>query len=461
MCFHRTTDSPWFARGRRSAIGALTLLAAIGLSSASSPETKRPNVLILTIDTLRVDRLSSYGYDRATSPNLDRLIEAGVRFTQARTIEPLTGPALCSMVTSSYPHQHGASRNGLRMREGLDSISKLARADGYRTSAFVGNWTLKNKLTGLGEHFESYRAILKRKRYFGLANGEATADDLTAAAGDWLGDHVESDDPRPFLLWVHYVEPHAPYRLHKSYLERLGLPTKGKHPPEDRYDTEIADVDRAVGELLGRLTALELEDDTIVVFTSDHGESLGEHNYWGHGRNLYETTLHVPMSVTWPGKIEPGDIDAPALIIDIGPTIAGLAGMDAPASFAGYDWTPTLRDSAIPVPGRLTHYQAHKGAVISDHDSELARRDGLLEVAILQAGKKEIFRVKNGHHWRFDLTADPRELRNLVGPAGDPSELLDGWSEVVTTGLHNLDDEVPAPLDEESIEQLRALGYAD
>lgn len=445
----------------RTALLALAVLLAATTALPSGTEASRPNLLILTIDTLRADRLSSYGYERPTSPNLDRLIASGIRFTQARTVEPLTGPALCSMMTSRYPHEHGATRNGLRMRTGLDSLPKLLNSHGYRTAAILANWTLKDRASNLGEHFEDYRMVLKRKRWFGLVSSEATADDVTEEAVEWLQDYSDSGEDRPFFLWVHYVEPHAPYRLQKDRLEALGLPLKGDHPPSDRYDTEIAEVDRSIGELLARVQALGLGRELLTVFTSDHGESLGEHNYWGHGRHLYEPTLHVPMSLTWPGRLEPATITAPALIIDLAPTIAGLVGLEPPSSFVGYDWTPTVRDGDQPPAGRLTHHQAHKGAVISDHDSDLARRSGLLEVAVIQQGLKEIFRVKNGRHWKFDLATDPRELVNLIELKSSPSERLQGMIEVVSSGLSSLDAEVPEPLDEESIERLRALGYAD
>ncbi len=154
------------------------------------PSSQRfPNVVILTIDTLRADRLSSYGYRRPTTPNLDRLLASGVRFTQARTVEPLTNPALCSMFTSLYPHEHGATRNGLRLRPDATSAARVLGQRGYRSAAFVGNWTLRNGISGLGDHFQTYDEVFSRKRWFGLFKGEATAEDLTDAALAWLEDH--------------------------------------------------------------------------------------------------------------------------------------------------------------------------------------------------------------------------------------------------------------------------------
>ena len=165
---------------------ALAVLAGVPTVADQAPRAARPNVVIISVDTLRVDRVSAYGYERQTTPHLDRLIGQGVKFTQARTVEPLTSPALCSMFTSLYPHEHGSSRNGLRMRPGLDSLPRLLGQEGYATAAFVSNWTLRNKLSGLGEHFETYEEVLTRKRWWGLLKGEATGEDVNEHALEWL-----------------------------------------------------------------------------------------------------------------------------------------------------------------------------------------------------------------------------------------------------------------------------------
>jgi arylsulfatase A-like enzyme len=443
--------------------GALLLALNLGLlgGPARAEDAPRTSVLILTIDTLRADRLSIYGYERPTSPHMDALMGAGVLFRQARTVEPLTGPALCSMMTSRFPHESGATRNGLRMRPGLPSLPRLLADAGYRTAAVVGNWTLRDKLTGLGDHFADYHEVLPRRRWAGMVGGEASAEEVNAAALEWLSTYDAGRD-RPFLLWVHYVDPHAPYQKREAHLEPLGLARRGKLGRADRYDTEVAYTDRFVGELIAALDGRGLLADTLTVVTSDHGESLGEHDYWGHGRNLFEPNLRVPMALVWPGRIEPGTVDVPASTIDVAPTIAGLLGLAAPEGFRGYDWAGVLLGKADPPPDRATQHQAHRGAVLSRHDSETARRAGLLEVGVVLDGQKEILRVKkNRKRWRFDLHADPRELESLAEPRSEPTDGLRTWMEVVDFGLRQ-SDELPAdPLDDETIERLRALGYAD
>jgi len=435
---------------------AAVLLIARAPAQADSP---RPtNLVIVTIDTLRVDRLSFYGYERATSPNLDRLFAAGATFSEARTVEPLTAPALASMVTSTHPHVHGANRNGLRMHQGLASLPKALQAHGFRTVAFVGSWTLRDKLSGLAEHFERYEEVLNRKRWFGLIRSEATAEDLTARSLEWIADHRKRHADRPFMLWVHYVEPHAPYRAQDDYLEQLGL-TPGDLSRGDRYDSEIAAADAAVGQLLAGLEAQGLSGRTLVAFAADHGESLGEHDYWGHGRHLYEPTLRIPMSLTLKGRIPARKVDAPALIIDLAPTVLSLLGIEIPSDFRGFDWTDVLAGDAPPT-DRVTRYQAHRGAVTSNHDSEMAREKGLLEVGMVHHGRKEIFRIDKGRRQIYDLAGDPLELADRAGPKEYPSEGLLEWLRTIYDGLIAFDDTVNA-IDAESVEQLRALGYVD
>ncbi|MDY7092677.1 MAG: sulfatase [Acidobacteriota bacterium] len=428
---------------------------------AQEPPPRFPNVLVITVDTLRTDRVSAYGYHRKTSPALDRLIQQGARFDEARCVEPLTGPSLASMLTSVHPHDHGATRNGLAVRPGLTSLGTVLGQRGYRTAALVSNWTLRSRLSGLDEHFEEYVEVFTRKRWFGLMNSEATAEDVTTEASQWIRDHAENQGRRPFLAWVHYVEPHAPYRLHEEQAERLRL-GGGELSKSDRYDTEVGFVDQAIGELLATVEELYPKNRTVVVFASDHGENLGEHGYWGHGRHLWEENLRIPLSITWPGTIPPQVVRAPSTNLDIAPTVLGLIGLPIPEGFQGLDWTPILHGDQEQPLQRTTHHQAHRGAVHSPKDEDRARRKGLLEVAIVEGQRKEVLRIKgNDKHRAYDLSTDPGEQKNLVTQSSEASATLATWLGQVNEGLTAADN-LPAPaLDEESREQLRALGYLD
>lgn len=368
------------------------------------------------------------------------------------------------MFTSLYPHEHGATRNGLRLRPDALSAARVLGRRGYQTAAFVGNWTLRNGISGLGDHFQSYDEVFTRKRWLGLFKGEATAEDLTDSALAWL-EEDRADHRRPFLLWVHYVEPHAPYRLQETQAGRLGVRVNSEVSRPDRYDTEVAFADQQIGRLLAQFQRdPELAANTLIVFAADHGESLGEHSYWGHGRNLYEPTLRIPLGLVWPGKIRPAVIDAPALNLDVAPTVLGLAGLPVPGGFHGYDWSPVLLRGAEPPRERTMWFQAHKGAVLSAQEVGSARRKGLLEVAVLTGWRKEIFRVNENRRQVFDLLRDPGEIRSLdprAVSAGVTSADLRSWMTSVRKGLAASDQVLATRIDAESAARLRALGYAE
>jgi arylsulfatase A-like enzyme len=470
-----TTTTKAAATATTAAAAATTPAAAA--TTAVAAAQRLPNVLVLTVDALRSDRLSSYGYHRPTSPGIDRLLAAGARFTAARTVEPLTNPALCSLFTSRYPHHHGATRNGLRLRGGLDSLPRVLAHHGYRTAAFVGSWVLVNRISGLGDHFDRYAEVLTRRRWFGMFRGEATAEDLTDAALGWLGERRAGGDTRPFLLWVHYVEPHAPYRLQTAFAARLGVPAHGEVPRSDRYDTEIAFADHHLARLLRAIEAdPALRANTLVVFAADHGESLGEHGYWGHGRNLYEQTLRIPLGFAWPRHLRAVTVAAPAEILDVAPTVLGLIGLPVPASFEGFDWTPVLTGAARPPARRVCWFEAHRGAVLMAHGSDSARRAGLLAVGRLEGSRKEVLHTGERQAQVFDLELDPGETGGsggaaaaggawggAAGGAAAPSPGLAAWLAAVQRGLAAFDRLLPAQpdTDAEHTARLRALGYAE
>lgn len=431
-------------------------------ATVSGTDGRPANVLIVSVDTLRTDRLSGYGYERRTSPSIDRLMAKGVRFTEARTVEPLTAPALASMLISMPPHEHGSTRNGLAVRPDTPSLPRVLRRQGYRTAAFVGSWTLRKSLWEMSDHFDHYRAILTKSRWMGVWTREARAEDLNRESLAWLRQHVENEGRRPFFLWVHYVEPHSPYVLQEDFLEQIGPAPGGNLKSKSyRYDSEIAYVDHQIGRLLDDIGELVALEETLVVFASDHGESLGEHDYWGHGRNLFEPNLRIPLAVVLESRLSPGVEDGPAVITDVAPTVMGLLGFEVPKFFQGLDWTPVmLGESPSPV-DRETFYEAHKGAVRPYEGKEALRQKGLLEVGRLVGGAKELVRIKGEVRSEFDLARDPGELESRVAGDSEFSAPLRAWLLAVQKGLVLSDDLPPPSLSAEDTEALRALGYLD
>ena len=435
--------------------GLLTLISLIG----NLPQTDEtpPNIIIITIDTLRADRLPSYGYHRNTAPNLEKLIARGVRFTHHYTPEPLTAPAMATMLTARHPHEHGATRNGITIFEDLSSLPKTLTRHGYRTAAFVGNWTLRSRLSGLGPHFDDYLEIVSRKRWFGMFLSEATAKDITDDALTWL----KKRNNQPFAMWLHYVEPHAPYRLHSKYLDQLGLKKSGgQYTRSERYDTEIAFCDEQIGRFFEGLEKVSPLEKTIIIFTADHGESLGEHGYWGHGRNLYQPSLKVPMAIIWPEAIKPALIKSPSSLIDIPKTVLGLIGKQKPLDFDGYDWSSTLLHNQMPPANRKLYFQAHRGAAQTRKGADRLRRRGLLELGMIDGEFKELLRVRNTTRKLHNLINDPDELNSLCDKRSAVTEGFRRWALEVEQALNRMPAST-TDLSSQDIEMLRSLGYIE
>ncbi len=449
-------------RRKTTVAAASTLLGlAVTLPALAESKPRRPSVVVITVDALRADRLGCYGYDKKTSPTIDRLLSRGLRFERAWTPEPLTGPAMCSMVTGLEPHKHAATRNGLRMQSGLNSLPKILSENGWNTAAFVGTWTLKNNLTLLGEHFETYGERLERRRWFGILNSEATCQDVTDDALDWIGEGRKKGPDKPFFLWVHYIEPHAPYRFQKEYADRLGV-NQDKLTKKDRYDTEIAAVDHSIDRLLDGVRQAVDDRDLLVVLTADHGESLGEHSYWGHGRYLYEPSLRIPLGIVWPGVIPTGTIESQATLLDLMPTLLDLFDIEIPAELPGASWAPTIR-GADELAERIGCYQAHRGAVHGDsaRDSAKKRSKGLLWVGVIDGDRKEIVKVSRQLIQIYDLGTDPKEVDDLAPIDARPTDALAACFARITDGLGSLDKLAVQKLDDETVEQLKALGYLE
>jgi arylsulfatase len=364
------------------------------------PEEPRPDVLLITVDTLRADRLGTYGFQLATSPAIDRLAERGVVFERAISGASVTAGSHASIMTSRYTREHtiGHENGGTRL-EGIATLAEIFNEEGYQTAAFVGNIVL-DRSSGFDRGFEVYDAELpdaepNRKFIF-----ERIAEKTTERALLWL----KNRDSRPLFLWVHYQDPHGPYRPPAEYrgifrpesrpgerplpaLQELfglnGIPSyqvlEGVRYPsiyETRYAEEIAYADHWIGELIARVDATASPAGTIVALTADHGESLGEEGrYFLHGSSTAPDQAHIPLILRAPGLPE-GRRTEIVHHVDIMPTLLDLAGLEAPAGTSGVALGPVLRGDT-PLPDRLVY--CDEGFDLSAYGSDgFVRVSGLL-----------------------------------------------------------------------------------
>ena len=316
-----------YNRYMKDVIASLILVS--NAAWAASPSVKPPNVLLITVDTLRADHLSSYGYPILTSPYIDGLAAEGVRFASNYTAIPLTGPSHLTMLTGRYPQEMGVLRNGVSpsSKAAIAPLPEILKKSGYLRAAFVSGWPLTSHLTHLDRWFDHFDEELGRR--YQLFNSSRYAEDVNPPVLKWLRTHGKGK--KPFFLWVHYFDPHSPY-LDREYFHPKPRAGAGTLPQASNdqdtaerirdYDSEIYYTDHYIGQVLDEVDRLGLKDSTLVVFTADHGESLGEHGYVGHGRHLYEGIVHTPFIMRLPGKIPAGRvIRTPVSAVDLTPTI--------------------------------------------------------------------------------------------------------------------------------------------
>jgi arylsulfatase A-like enzyme/predicted Zn-dependent protease len=412
----------------------LALSAAAGCgrpqptSTLQSGLVRSGNVLLVTIDTLRRDRLGAYGNPNGLTPTLDRLGSSGVRYAQAFSHVPMTLPAHASILTGRTPRTHGVRDNGtFRLDDRIPTLASVLRQAGYRTGAFVGAFVLDARF-GLTRGFDEYD-----DRYPHEAEGttfrfsERRAEEVVTAAGDWiLRAGLRSG---PWFAWVHLFDPHAPYEAPPEF-------RAGRSP----YDAEVAYTDAMLGRFLDRLSAAHALDHTLIVVTADHGESLGEHGEATHGLFAYDATLAVPLILSGPA-LGRATVDAPVGHADILPTVVDLVGVAAPGDLDG------LSLVGPPAADRILDFEAL--------DANLTR--GWAPLTGVVAGRWKYIDLPLPE--LYDLAADPREERNLAGR--DPSR-----RETLARALTRL--ATPAAgaaqatrvLDEEAAARLRSLGYA-
>ena len=424
----------------------MKFLIVAGLCLWGAVAGAAPNIVLLSVDTLRADRLGAYGYERPTSPHLDAFAAEARVFEDAVCETPLTNPSLGAMMSSRFPRMVGATRNGLKMPENVPLVAEQFQRAGYHTFCVQSNWTLKNKLSGLARGFDIYDDAFTKKRW-GILKAERDGDDVTRLALAYL---EKRPADRPFFAWIHYSDPHAPYKMHKA-LNPAGKRAWGlgrKEKVQILYDSEVAYTDSEISKVLAALP-----EGTIVVFVGDHGESLFEHDYLGHGRRVYHNNLHIPLVIRGAG-IEAGRSAAPVRGIDVGPTLLGLAGLPKGEGMLGLD---LLRED-VPM-DRHRVVETYGGAVPNLPGVKGAMADsGPMRQAVIHAG------------WKLILGGDAPELYYLPD---DPGELTDravsepARAQEMNAFIKSWEEAAPATgqatenLDADDRKALEALGYLE
>ena len=396
------------------------------------------NVILVTVDTLRADRLGCYGFPGIRTPVIDALAAEGVRFARCIAQTPLTLPSHASIMSGTHPFHHGVRDNGgFVVPPALKTMAECFQESGYETGAFVGAYVLDAKWglnQGFGTYFDSFD--LSRFEKISLASVQRPADQVLDQALPWL----EKTKDRPFFSWIHLYDPHTPYEPPAPYDAQY---------PKQPYLGEIAFTDAQLGRLTAFLETSGLKEKTFLVFASDHGESLGAHQEGTHGFFVYQEAVHVPLIVVTPFPKLRGIVsDRVVSLVDIMPTVLDMAGRAIPAEVQGTSLVPLFFD-----PGRAL---AGTGSAYSE--TYYPRfHFGWSELRSFQNDRYKLIIAPEVE--LYDLREDAREQRNLAADIGLLAPLRDEALRFIDEGSRGALSADMSKVDEETRQRLAALGY--
>ncbi len=476
--------------GRWTALVVALIAAAAFLALARDERPpaaqEEPNVVVLAIDTLRVDHIGCYGYARPTTPNLDRFARAGVRFQNAYSVTSWTLPAVASLFTGLLPSRHGCYENGRLLGDDTLTLARALHDQGYETAAMSTNFAYVNPGTSypepplhFGQGFDTFQILWddaeatdrEAETIKGQLLRTVRADALTRRTKDFLHEPRE-----PFFLFALYIDPHYGYEPPDDYA-RLFAPSYSAEKVtgfmrdasqlaeplsatdlaflQSRYDGEIRFVDEAIGDFLAELDESGAAEHTIVVIVADHGEEFLDHGKMLHGQALYEESVRIPLMIRGPGVARGVVVDERVSIMDVMPTVLELAGLPAPEHLDGVSLTSTWRDRGMRLARRLWGGEPSRDLVFElDGDEDLL--NGPREhTRAFRRGRWKLIASRDGKEELYDLANDPHERENVASS-----------NETVVAGLRAvLARSAPAPtnvlpsLGAAERERLRALGY--
>ena len=408
------------------------------LGSVPAAAREARNVVVVTIDTLRADHLACYGYDRIKTPNIDQLARTGVRFANATTPVPITLPAHTALMTGQYPMATGMHDfSGNMLASGTMTLAGLLHGHGYSTAAFIGSAALDSRF-GLNQGFETYydHFNLGHSKEIHLDQIERRGDQVVDLAMKW----VESHRQKPFFIWVHLYDPHAPYDPPGPYARLY------RNRP---YDGEIAFADAQVGRLFDYLKQQHLYENSLVVLASDHGESLGEHGEKTHGFYIYNATVRVALIMRIPGD-PPRVVQQGVSLVDVMPTLLQVLEIPRPASIQGQSLLSLMM-------GRQS------GSASGQYAENYAPLLHFGWNRLLSFEWRGMKYIETTRPELYDLKTDPHELHNLFSTHQALAHEMNGrLQELVRryTPASKTSAAAGQPTDPALLASLRSLGYA-
>jgi len=391
------------------------------------------NVLLITLDTTRADRIGVYGYAKAKTPNLDTLAQEGIMFTNAYCQVPLTLPSHVSILTGTYPIYHHVHNNGYYyLNPDLVTVAEIFKQNGFHTSAFIAAYALDSSF-GVDKGFDLFDDNMAEDQLVKVVDSERTADKVFEAFFRWF----DENHAGKFFSWVHFFDPHSPYVPPSPYREEFA---------NSPYDGEIAFMDFYVGKVVEKLMEKDVFDKTLILIAGDHGEALGDHGEIDHGLFLYESTMKVPFIISAKGHLPSGlVVDSAVRLIDIMPSLLDMAHIQVPEEIQGKSLLPfMIGQNSEDLPSYIeTIYPRENYGW-----SELI---GLIDDGwkYIQAPKLELYNLKE----------DPAEMRNLVSSDGQKARSIKEKLERLIADKSSKIDASRKNVSQDELARLRSLGY--
>jgi arylsulfatase A-like enzyme/Tfp pilus assembly protein PilF len=422
---------------------------AVAAPAVAEPAVAEPrNIILITIDTARADRMGFLGSKAGLTPNLDALARQSVVFSRAYAHVPLTTPSHATILTGTYPQFNHLDDLGTALSKEIPFLPDILRHHGYHTGAFVGAQVLDPKsaaVPGFDRGFDTYDAGFHSRqpgedRYHSV---ERRAEVVVEHALGWISQHSHG----PFFVWVHLYDPHDPYDPPPPFKARYAA---------SPYDGEIAYVDFALGKLLGALHSRGLYEGTLIAIAADHGEAFGEHGEQSHGFFLYDETLHVPLMMKLPGERAAGlRIVSRVGLVDLAPTMLQEVGIEAPVAMQG-ETLLNLMKPGTGATGAATPAQAALDRPAYAETDYPHRAFGWSALYSLRAGR--YLYIDAPERELYDQSADPEALHNLATSSKAVADTMSSQLEEFRRKTAGAATAQPA-IDPQQVEQLQALGY--
>ena len=468
--------------------------------------TQKPNILLISIDTLRADHLSCYGYARHTSPNIDRIALEGAIFRQAYSTAAWTPPAHASMLTGLLPSQHGVIDQN-KLGQDVPTLAELLQKNGYRTAGFVNNSQV-GALVGLDKGHEDFIEVwlgaedknifhrgagfLARKFFEIVGRDDDGAHKTNQSVLKWFEERGSRS--QPFYVFLHYIDVHNPYKaphpfrfrflndkvkrtvdLEKIWLiaqnplvcltDEIELTDDELNVLKALYDGEISYLDHKIGELLGEMRKRGLLEKTFLIITADHGEHFGEHGLFSHVASVYEPVIHIPLIIRYPEMIDAGqEIEQIVQLIDIFPTVLNVAQIQTEANgiLQGKDLLP-LQKNCNYHDYLIAEWEGRIPFFVKDRIPTNGKMN-LLEVftnklTAIRSGNEKLIVESNGKSYLYDLSMDPFENIDIAETKPAVADSLRHKLEEWRNSVQNLGAAEPYEIPDQMRRHLKALGY--